>query len=127
VCFGELSHSATELARLLTCLKQEPLNSLLVPEINRRYLAFARLAATDALAGNLHMLLRLGITLEQAQLLQKLTGEDLDRLAFGWGGPIVRFAVQAFRRGVALHAQVGKQHAVASVATRVSAMSGEKS
>ena len=69
---------------------------------------------------------QLGITLEQAELLRNLSDEEIDRLAFGWGGPIVQFAAQAFRRGVALHAQAGKHHATAFVAARVAGTHGER-
>lgn len=118
VCLGHLTHSATEMARLLDGLKREDLNSLLVANLNRRYLNFARLAATDAVAGKPDMLVRLGLTLDQAELLRSLTDEEIDRMAFGWGGPIVQFSIQAFRRGVALHTQVGRHHAAGFVAAR---------
>lgn len=126
VCLGQLTHSAPEMTRLLDCLKQENLNSLRVAKLNRRYLKFARLAANEAIAGKFDMLVRLGITLEQAELLRKLSDEEIDRLAFGWGSPIVQFAAQAFRRGVALHAQAGKHHATAFVAARVAGTRGER-
>ncbi len=119
ICLGNLTHSATEMARLLEGLKRESLNSLLVARLNRQYLRFARLAATEAAAGQPDMLVRLGITLEHADLLRALTDEEIDRMAFGWGGPIVQFSVQAFRRGVALHTQVGKHHAAGFVAARL--------
>jgi hypothetical protein len=118
VCLGDLTHSATEMARLLDGLKREDLNSLLIARLNRRYLSFARLAATEAAAGRTDMLLRLGISLDQAALLRSLTDEDIYRMAFGWGGPIVRFSVQAFRRGATLHAQAGRYHAAGLVAVR---------
>ena len=54
-------------------------------------------------------------------LLNELSDEDLDRLAFGWRAPIIRFASQAFDRGTALHAQAGRHHATAFVAARFSA------
>jgi len=48
-----------------------------------------------------------------------ITDDDLDRLAFGWEGPIVQFASQAFGRGTALHVQAGRHHATAFVAARL--------
>jgi len=118
ICLGHLTHSATEMSRLLDGLKRESLNSLLVARLNRRYLRFARLAATEAATGKPDMLVRLGITLEHATLLRNLTDEEIDRMAYGWGGPIVQFSVQAFRRGVALHTHAGKHHAAGFVAAR---------
>jgi len=111
VCLGHLTHSATDMARLLNGLNREDINPLLVARLNRRYLHFARLAATEAAAGRAEMLVSLGITLDQARLLRNLTDEQIDRMAFAWGRPIVQFSVQAFRRGVALHNQVGQHHA----------------
>lgn len=126
VCLGQLTPSATEMSRLLVSLRQENLKALLVARLNRRYLKFARLAAKEAIAGQLDMLIRLDITLEQAELLGNLSDEDIDRLAFGWDGPIVRFAAQIFRRGVALHAQAGKHHATAFVAVRAAGTPGKR-
>lgn len=126
MCVGQLTHSASELVELLRGLKQKQFDALHVAKLNRRYLRFARLAAKDAAAGKLDMLVRLGITLEQAELLRNLTDDDLDRLAFGWERPIIRFASQAFGRGTALHVQAGKHHATAFVAAHSSARTGEK-
>jgi hypothetical protein len=118
VCLGHLTHSAAEMNRLLDGLKRENLNSLLVAKLNREYLRFARRAAAEAASGRPDMLVRLGLTLDQAALLRSLTDEEIDRMAFGWGGPIVQFSIQAFRRGVALHHQVGKHHAAGLIAAR---------
>src|SRR5262245_45348905 len=107
MCIGKLVHSASALAELLNDLKQKQLDRLHVGKLNRRYLRFARLAAKEAAAGQLDLLVRLGITVDQAELLRNLTDEDLDRLAFGWEGPIIQFASQAFDRGAALHVQAG--------------------
>jgi hypothetical protein len=102
-CVGQLAYSATELAERLNGLKQKQQDSLHVATLNRCYLRFARLAAKDAAAGRIDMLIRLDITLDQAELLRNLTDEELDRLAYGWGSPIIRFASHAFERGVVLH------------------------
>ncbi len=118
VCLGQLTHSAAELNEVLACFKQEQDDLLRVAKLNRRYLNFARLAAKDAIAGKPEMLLKLGITLEQAEVLAKLTDGELARLAFSWKGPIVRFASQAFSRGAALRVRAAKHHATAFVATR---------
>ena len=124
-CLGQLLHSAAELAERLRHLKQKHHDSASTAKLNRSYLRFARLAATDAAAGELDMLIRLGITVEQAELLRHLTDEDVDRLAFGWDGPIIRFSRQAFDRGAALHVQAGKHHATAFIAARSALRSGE--
>lgn len=127
MCVGQLTHSAGQLADLLNDLKQKQLDPLHVGKLNRRYLRFARLAAKEAATGRLDLLVRLGVTLEQAELLRNLTDDDLDRLAFGWEGPIIQFASQAFGRGAALHIQAGIHHATAFVAARISTRAGERS
>jgi hypothetical protein len=114
VCLGELVPSATELAELLTLRRPNPLP---VARLNRQYLRFARLAATEVAAGRPDLLVRLGLDLEQAALLRGLSDEDIDRVAFGWQGPIVRFAATPFTRGAALHERAAIQHAAAFVAT----------
>ena len=118
VCLGHLTHNAADMSRLLDGLKRESLNSLLVAKLNQQYLRFARRAAAEGATGRPDILVRLGLTLDQAALLRNLTDEEIDRMAFGWGGPIVQFSIQAFRRGVALHNQVGKHHAAGFIATR---------
>ena len=115
VCIARLAHSTAELTLLLDFLKQEDRSALHVGELNRRYLLFVREACIEANAERPDLLIRLGITLEQASWLRKLSNDDIDRLAFGCGAPMVRFAARAFQRGVSLHAYVGKQHAAALV------------
>ena len=119
VCLGQFTHCATELTGVLACAKQEHLNSLSVAKLNRQYLRFARLAAKDVAAGKFDMLIRLGITLEQAEVLGNLTNLALNRLAFGWNGPIMQFATPAFQRGVVLHVRAARLHATAFVAIRL--------
>lgn len=121
VCLGHFAYGAAELAEFLACSKRKHQNSLPVARLNRQYLRFARLAAKDVAAGKLEMLVRLGITLEQAEALGNLTNKAVNRLAFGWDGPIVRFASHAFNRGVALHVDAAQHHATAFVATRLAA------
>lgn len=118
VCLGQFTHCAAELTGVLACARQEHLNSLSVAKLNRQYLRFARLAAKDVAAGKFDMLIRLGITLEQAEVLGNLTNLALTRLAFGWNGPIMQFATPAFQRGVVLHVRAARQHATAFVAIR---------
>jgi hypothetical protein len=119
VCLGQFTHSPAELTGVLTFAKQLHLNALSVARLNRQYLRFARLASKDVAAGKFEMLIRLGITLEQAELLGNLTNPELNRLAFGWNGPIVDFAAQPFRRGAALHVRAARHHATAFVAIRL--------
>lgn len=127
VCVGQLPHSATELNDVLAGFKQEQRDHLRTAKLNRRYLTFARLAAKDAVAGKPEMLIKLGITLEQAEVLVKLTDQEVDGLAFAWKGPIVRFANQAFRRGAGLRVRAAKHHAAAFLATHTQATSPERS
>lgn len=118
VCLGQLTHSTEALVTLLNQLKARSANSLRIGKLNRRYLRFARRAAQDANAGRLDMLLRMGLSVEQATFLRDLNDEDLDRLAFGWGGPIIEVAIEAIRRGAALQAQASALHACAALTTR---------
>jgi hypothetical protein len=115
------AHSAAELTQLLERLKDATWNLYSVGELNRSYLTFARLAARDTGAGGIDMLVRLGITLKQAAILRNLSDDDLHRLAFGSAGPMVRFAAQAFQRGVRLRAQVGRHHASAMITAQQAA------
>jgi len=123
-CVGLLIGSASELAERLRSLRQNQHDPLGTAQLNRRYLRFARLAAKDAAAGKFDMLVRLGITVSQAQLLRDLTDQDVDLLAFGWNAPIVRFSRDAFKRGTGLHPQAGKHHATAFVAVHRSGTAG---
>ena len=127
VCLGQFIHSNVDLAEVLARPKQTHHNSLSVAKLNRQYLRFSRLAAKDAAAGKPEMLVRLGITLEQAEAMANLTNEEINWLAFGWNeGPIIRFAMQAFISGAALDARVAKHHAAAFVATRSPTNLGEQ-
>jgi hypothetical protein len=121
VCLGQLTYGAAELNQVVTRFKTEQRDLLRIAKLNRRYLNFARLAAKDAVAGKPEILIKLGITLEQAEVLGKLTDEEVAGLAFSSKGPIVYFASQAFRRGSALRVRAAKHHATAFVATRARA------
>ena len=120
ICLGDFNHTTAEIAEFLARTKQGNYDPLRAAKLNRRYLSFARLAAKDVAAGKLEMLIKLGITLEQAEMLAKLTNGEVSRLAFVWDGPIIRFAGEAFTRGAALHVRAAKHHATAYVATRSS-------
>ena len=118
VCIGHFDHSSAAISDFLARTKQGNYDPLRNAKLNRRYLSFARLASKDVAAGKVDMLIKLGITLEQAETLAKLTNGEVSRLAFVWDGPIIRFASQAFTRGASLHARAAKHHATAYVATR---------
>lgn len=118
VCVGRLTHSATELTQVLARLKEERWNRRTVGALNRRFLSIARLAARDASTEGLDMLVRLGLTLGQAAFLRSLSDADLNRLAFGWAGAMIRFEAQSFHQGVTLHVHVSRHHATAFVAAQ---------
>jgi hypothetical protein len=119
VCLGQFEHGSVELSDVLARPKQSHHNSLSVAKLNRQYLRFARLAAKDVAAGKPEMLIKLGITLDQAEVLANLTNDAVTRLAFGWEeGEIIRFESRAFIRGAAMRMQVARHHATALVATR---------
>ena len=120
VCLGQFQHSAAEIAEFLARTKQGNYDPLRNAKLNRRYLNFARLASKDIAAGKVEMLIKLGITLEQAEMFAKLTNGEVSRLAFVWDGTIIRFAGQALTRGSALHSRAAKHHATAFVATDAS-------
>lgn len=118
VCVGRFTHSAAEITQVLARSKQTHHNPLPVAKLNRQYLRFARLAAKDAAAGSLEMLVRLGVNLDQSDVLSNLTNDALNRLAFGWDeGPIIVFDSRAFTRGAALHVRAAPHHATAYAAT----------
>ena len=117
VCLGQFPHSAAKLAEFLAHSKLPHHNSLPVAKLNRQYLRFARLAAKDISSGKHKMILTLGITLAQASALGNLTNEAMNRLAYGWDGPIIRFARRAFERGIALRVYGAKHHATALLAS----------
>lgn len=117
-CLGEFTHSAAQLAQVLGHTRIPNPNSPPVTRLNRQFLRFARLAAKDVAAGNPEMVLRLGINREQAEFLANMTNEAVNRLAFGWEGPIIRFARQAFDRGMRLHVYGAQHHATAIVANQ---------
>jgi hypothetical protein len=119
VCLAQFTHGAAELAETATREKLAQHNPLPVAKLNRQYLRFARLAAKDVAAGKPDMIVKLGITLAQAEVLGSLTNKAVNRLAFGWNGPIIHFEADAFIRGAALNVRVAKQHAMAFVATRL--------
>jgi len=116
VCLGELVASAARIAQVLASASESPLP---VARLNRRYLRFARLAAKEVAAGKPELLIKLGIDMEQAELLRHLSDEQLDRLACVWGGPIVEFPSEVFTRGAALQERAAMHHAMAFVATRL--------
>lgn len=127
VCVGQLTHGAAELTELVSRCKNEQRAVQRIAKLNRRYLNFARLAAKDAIAGRPEMLIKLGITLEQAEVLGRLTDQEVAGLAFAWKGPIVQFPSQTFRRGSVLRGRAAKHHATAFVATRTRAKSAGQS
>lgn len=126
VCLAQFTHSAAELAEAAARAKLIHHNPLPVARLNRQYLRFARLAAKDVAAGKPEMLVKLGITIAQAEVLGNLTNKAVNRLAFGWNGPIIHFAADAFIRGAALHVLAAKQHATAFIATRLATENRER-
>ena len=117
VCLGQFAHSSGKLAEFLARSKLPHHNSLPVARLNRQYLRFTRLAAKDVAAGRPVMIVRLGITLAQAAMLSNLTNESVNRLAYGWEGPIIKFARRAFERGLALRLYGARHHATAVLAS----------
>lgn len=118
VCVGRLPGSADELAKALAASKRRRGDVLRVLKLNRRYLHYVRLAAKDACAGHVDMLLKLGIDLDQAAFLSRLSNDDIALLALSWQGPIVEFAGKSFRRGAMMQAVAAKHHAIGFIAAR---------
>ncbi len=124
VCLGQFLPTSGDLAQALSPAKQTHYNSLPVAKLNRQYLRFARLGSKDVAAGRLEMLIILGITLEQASALARLTNSDITRLAFGWNGLIIDFAYESFKRGAALQTEAATHHATALCATDLATQVG---
>ena len=119
ICLGDLAPNAAELARVLAHPEHKHDNSPAVTRLNSEYLRLARVAARDALAGEVEMLIMLGIdNFEQARVLASLTNEKLDCLACSWGGPIISFNSQAFTRGAALDPRAARIHAIGFIAAK---------
>jgi hypothetical protein len=118
VCVGDLACGATELAQVLAASKKARTDRLRILKLNRQYLQFARLAAKDAAAGKLDRLIKLGLNMDQANVLSQLSNEDVSLLALLWQDPIVQLAGGSFRQAAAMHAGAAIQHAKALLATR---------
>lgn len=116
VCIASPAHTAPDLELLLRRLRGESWGARSVGDLNGRYLEFARLAARDNSDEGVDLLLRLGLSLKLAEYLRELSDAELELLAFGSAGPMMRFPIHSFRRGVKLHRQAGKHHAAALIA-----------
>jgi len=117
VCIGRLLPDAFERAQALSNSTRKHYNCLSVAKLNRQYLRYARLASKDVAAGRFEMLVRLGLTLDQAVALANLNNDDISRLAFEWqGGRIISFARDVFLSGARLHSAAARHHAAAFVA-----------
>lgn len=85
VCLGQLKATARQLVDFVPSIHE---NTLDVVASNRTYLEFARLTARDVLAGNYDGLLILGIDLDQARALAKLSIQQIKTMAYRWDGLI---------------------------------------
>lgn len=118
VCVGQLVYTAAALRTILSTLRKKTRGGMLVVDLNRRFLQFARLASTESAANHPEALLALGITWEHAVFFRELSDEDIECLAFGLGTSIVRLMKRELQGGTLLHAKAGSQHASAFVAAR---------
>ena len=116
VCLGQLAPSAAEMSSVLASSKSARENALCVLELNRRYLSFARLASKDAAAGRPEILIKLGITAEQAAILAGLNDDEIALLALVWRRPIIEFATLSFAQGTAMPGNAARLHATAFIA-----------
>jgi hypothetical protein len=73
VCIGHLTHSTADIVAFLARTKGQNSDPLRNAKLNRRYLSFVRLASKDAAGGKVEMLIKLGISWEQAKLFANLT------------------------------------------------------
>jgi hypothetical protein len=115
VCIGAPAYSAHDLEQLLRRLRGESWGARSVGDLNSRYLEFARLAARDNSDEGVDLLLRLGLNLKLAEYLRSIPDAELELLAFGSAGPMMRCPTQSFRLGVKLHKQAAKHHAAALI------------
>lgn len=125
VCFAQLPYSPKTLTRFIERLRRTHPHGPKIADLNRQYLRFARLAAKDALSNRPDVLIRLGVSIEQAIFLRDLSDDDIDHLVLGWKRLIVRFPVSAFRRGARLQQRVSRLHAESFVAARPDNDAGE--
>jgi len=117
VCLGQLTLTATEFKEVVRRFTHQQRELLRIAKLNRRYLQFARLMAREAVAGKQELLIKLGVTLEQAEVLCRLTDQELSGVAAGWNKPLVHFSKRIFSRGSGLSVRAAKHHATAFVAT----------
>lgn len=91
VCVGRLSISSAELVRLTT-ISVGVANPLDVIYINRDYLNYARMIAQSIVgAGDFSGLLVLGVDLEQARVLSRLSNQQITLIAKYADGEVFRF------------------------------------
>lgn len=116
VCLGSLAPSSAELGENLERSKRQHPKRLQLIAMNLRYLQLARVAAKDAAAGQIHALVQIGINWDHAQLLARLTDEDVATLAQLWQYPLIAFNPQALTIGARLRPTAVRQHATAYLA-----------
>jgi hypothetical protein len=114
-CVARLARDASAFTAFLSAPAPKHENTPAVAELNRAYLNFARFAAKDVADGKLEMLLRLAITLREADILAALTNDEVQRIALGWPGLVIRFQSAALTHGLALHAAAARHHATAFI------------
>ena len=114
-CVARLTRDASAFTAFLSGPVPRHENPPAIAELNRAYLNFARFAAKDVADGKLEMLLRLAITLREADILARLTNDEVQRISLGWPGLVIRFQSAALTHGLALHAAAARHHATAFI------------
>jgi len=116
-CAGRLVPGAKDLsdilsdsaARITVSAFQNPQATV---AINSEYLMYARLVSIDICNGNFGGIIELGIDLEQAQILSKLTNRQIRYLAKRWPGEIFRVELPKLP-AAAIHAKALPHYYVA--------------
>ena len=91
VCLAKLSASGTDLAAF-TATAAQPQNSIDVASLNKEYLQYARQVARDVNAGAFDGLVVLGIDMQQARALARLSNQQILQLSLYYPGPIFQMA-----------------------------------
>ena len=117
-CVACLTHDASAFVSFLAGPRHKHGNALPIANLNRHYLEFATVAGQEVTDGKLEMLLRLAISMREAEILARLTSDELNRISDGWLGLVIQLRSAALSRGLALHAPAGRLHAASLVTIR---------
>ena len=97
VCLGKLTPSGTDLASFAMSPSGEQ-NPIDVASLNKEYLNYARQVARDINSGFFDGLVILGINMQQARALARLSNQQIHQLAVYYPGHIFQMSAVANRQ-----------------------------